>query len=130
MLVWCLQVFLGTYLQNGHAYKDKWGLLIWEFNMNCYYNSRISTTKIFVKRAHYKKFCYINFSRAIKSIVTLKNGSKIIKWWDGSYSNGGISWAWWLEVNGEKSRRDTLTWLMQEKKSRKEEKTRSVGYKT
>jgi hypothetical protein len=33
-------------------------------------------------------------------------------------------------VNGEKSRRDTLIWLMQEKKSRKEEKTRSVGYKT
>lgn len=81
-------------LQNGHAYKDKWGFLIQEFNMNFYYNFGTSTTNFFGKRAHYKKFCYINFTRAIKSIVILENGSKIIKWWDGGYSNGGVSWAW------------------------------------
>jgi hypothetical protein len=56
-----------------------------------YYNFGTSTTKIFGTRAHYKKFCYISFTKAIKSIVTLENGSKIIKWWDGGYSNGGVS---------------------------------------
>ncbi len=28
---------------------------------------------------------------AIKSIVFLKNGGKIIKWWGGGCSNGGAS---------------------------------------
>jgi hypothetical protein len=32
-----------------------------------------------------------NFSKVIKSIITLKNGSKTIKWWGGGYSNGGAS---------------------------------------
>jgi hypothetical protein len=32
-----------------------------------------------------------NFSKAIKSIITLDNGSKIIEWWVGGYSNGGAS---------------------------------------
>jgi hypothetical protein len=32
-----------------------------------------------------------NFSQAIKSTITLENGGKIIKWWVGSYSNGGAS---------------------------------------
>jgi hypothetical protein len=32
-----------------------------------------------------------NFSKAIKSTITLENGSKIIKWWVGGYSNGGVS---------------------------------------
>jgi hypothetical protein len=59
--------------------------------MNFYYKSGIRTIKIFGEKGHYKKFFYINFSRAIKSIVTLKNGSKIIKWWDGGCSNGDIS---------------------------------------
>jgi len=27
-----------------------------------------------------------NFSKAIKSTITLENGSKIIKWWVGGYS--------------------------------------------
>jgi len=31
------------------------------------------------------------FSRVIKSIVTLENGSKIIKWWSGGCSNGCTS---------------------------------------
>jgi hypothetical protein len=35
-----------------------------------------------------------NFSRVIKSIVTLENGSKIIKWWSGGCSNGGTSQVW------------------------------------
>jgi hypothetical protein len=59
--------------------------------MNFYYNFGTSTIIFFGKKAHYKKFCYINFSRAIKSIITLENGSKIIKWWDGGCPNGGIS---------------------------------------
>ncbi len=50
-----------------------------------------------------------NFSKAIKSTITLENGSKIIKWWVGGYLNGGVSWAWWLEANGDKSRGGTLT---------------------
>ncbi len=53
------------HLQNGHAYKDKWGLE--------------QSQQFFWEKAHYKKFYYINFSKVVKSIVTLKNGSKIIK---------------------------------------------------
>ncbi len=32
-----------------------------------------------------------NFSRAIKSTITLENGSETIKWWVGGHSNGGTS---------------------------------------
>jgi hypothetical protein len=33
----------------------------------------------------------IDFSNVIKSIITLENAGKIIKWWVGGYSNGVAS---------------------------------------